>query len=30
VKDTKPKKLTTEEIAIVIDLAGRAEKELNK
>lgn len=30
VKDTKPKKLTTEEIAIIIDLAGRAEKELNK
>lgn len=30
VKDTKPKKLTTEETAIIIDLAGKAEKELNK
>lgn len=30
VKDIKPKKLTTEEIAIIIDLAGKAEKELNK
>ena len=30
VKDTKPRKLTTEEIGIIIDLADRAEKELNK
>jgi GAF domain-containing protein len=30
VKDTKPKKLTVEEIAIIVDLAERAEKELNK
>ena len=30
VKDTKPKKLTTEETALIIDLAERAEKELNK
>ncbi len=30
VKDTKPRKLTTEEIGIVIDLATKAEKELNK
>lgn len=30
VKDTKPKKLTTEETAVIIDLAGKAEKELNK
>ncbi|MFZ3011446.1 MAG: GAF domain-containing protein [Minisyncoccia bacterium] len=30
VKDTKPKKLTTEEIGIMIDLANKAEKELNK
>lgn len=30
VKDTKPKKLTTNEIAIIIDLASKAEKELNK
>src|ERR1035437_1759585 len=30
VKDIKPKKLTTEEITIIIDLADRAEKELNK
>ncbi len=30
VKDTKPRKLTTEEISVVIDLAGRAEEELNK
>jgi GAF domain-containing protein len=30
VKDTKPKKLTVQEIAIIIDLANKAEKELNK
>lgn len=30
VKDVKPRKLTIEEIGIVIDLAERAEKELNK
>lgn len=30
VKDTKPKKLTVKEIAIIIDLANKAEKELNK
>ena len=30
VKDTKPKKLSTEEIAFIIDLADKAEKELNK
>ncbi len=30
VKDTKPKKLTIQEIAIIIDLANKAEKELNK
>ena len=30
VKDTKPRKLTTAEIGIIIDLADRAEKELNK
>ena len=30
VKDTKPRKLTTVEIGIIIDLADRAEKELNK
>ena len=30
VKDTKPKKLSTEEIAIIIDLANRTEIELNK
>lgn len=30
IKDTKPRKLTTEEIGIIIDLAERAEKELNK
>lgn len=29
VKDTKPRKLTTEEIGTVIDLANRAERELN-
>lgn len=30
VKDTKPRKLSTEEIGIIIDLADKAEKELNK
>jgi len=30
VKDIKPRKLTTEEVGIIIDLADRAEKELNK
>lgn len=30
VKDTKPKKLTTEEISIILDLASKAEDELNK
>jgi GAF domain-containing protein len=30
VKDIKPRKLTTEEIGSIIDLANRAEKELNK
>ncbi|OGI94673.1 hypothetical protein A3A03_00060 [Candidatus Nomurabacteria bacterium RIFCSPLOWO2_01_FULL_40_18] len=30
VKDTKPRKFSTKEIAIVIDLANLAEKELNK
>ena len=30
VKDIKPKKLTMEEIGIIVDLANRAEKELNK
>ncbi len=30
VKDIKPKKLTTAETAIIIDLAEQAEKELNK
>lgn len=30
VKDTKPKKLTVQEISIMIDLANRAEQELNK
>lgn len=30
VKDTKPKKLTVQEIGIMIDLANRAEQELNK
>ena len=30
VKDTKPRKFTIEQIGIVIDLADRAEKELNK
>jgi len=30
IKDTKPRKLTTEEIGIIVDLAERAEKELNK
>lgn len=30
VKDTKPRRLTVKEIGIVIDLAGQAEKELNK
>ena len=30
VKDTKPKRLTLEEMGIIADLADRAEKELNK
>ncbi|MEI6281080.1 MAG: GAF domain-containing protein [bacterium] len=30
VKDTKPRTLTTTQIALIIDLANRAEKELNK
>jgi GAF domain-containing protein len=30
VKDIKPRKLTTEEVGIVIELAERAEKELNR
>jgi len=30
VKDTKPRKFSTEETAIIIDLADRAEQELNK
>jgi GAF domain-containing protein len=30
VKDTKPKKLTVQEIAIIIDMANKVEKELNK
>ena len=30
VKDTKPRKLTSEEIEIILDLANRAEEELNK
>lgn len=30
VKDIKPRKLTTEKMAVIIDLADRAEKELNK
>ncbi|KKR43008.1 MAG: GGDEF domain protein [Parcubacteria group bacterium GW2011_GWF1_40_6] len=30
VKDTKPKKLSVKEIGIMIDLANKAEKELNK
>lgn len=30
VKDTKPRKFTVQEIGIVVDLAERAEKELNK
>ena len=29
VKDTKPKKLTVQEIGVLIDLANKAEKELN-
>lgn len=30
IRDTKPKKLTVQEIGIMIDLANRAEQELNK
>lgn len=30
IKDTKPRTLTTDETSIIIDLANRAEKELNK
>ena len=30
VKDTKPRKFNTKEVGIIIDLADRAEKELNK
>jgi GAF domain-containing protein len=30
VKDTKPRKLTTAEIGLIVDLADKAEKELNK
>ena len=30
VKDVKPRKLTTQEMGIIFDLADRAEKELNK
>lgn len=30
VKDTKPRKLSVEEIGVMIDLADKAEKELNK
>jgi len=30
IKDTKPRKLTTEEMGTMVDLANRAEQELNK
>lgn len=30
IKDTKPRKLNSEEISIIMDIAERAEKELNK